>query len=228
MRVLVAEPDCESANSLRQHMRRHGYETEIADTGAGALGSYQEYDLLILDLELPDVDGLQVCRSIRTTSDIPIIAFTSHGTELDRVLCLQAGCDDCLVKPFGFRELVARIEAIMRRIRPRAMRSRRLSHGPLHIDRDRREVYLHDTQVKVTRKEFDLLQFLASQPTTVFSREQLMTEVWGASLPGGALGSNIARTIDTHVGTLRNKLGSSEWIITVRGVGFRFGGVQQC
>ncbi|MFB6923541.1 response regulator transcription factor [Streptomyces noursei] len=224
MHVLLAESDRQSGDILRQAMRRHGYEVELTDNGANALKSYEGYDLILLDLELPDIDGLEVCRSIRESSDVPIIAFTGHGTELDRVLCLQAGCDDCMVKPYGLRELLARIEAVMRRVRPRPVEGRSIAYGPLQIDRDGREVFLNEEPVKLTRKEFDLLHLLASQPARVFSREQLMDKVWGPRGPRGTLGAKLTRTIDTHVSSLRGKLGSSEWIITVRGVGFRFGG----
>ncbi|MDQ0695132.1 response regulator transcription factor [Streptomyces anulatus] len=224
MQVLLAESDKKSGEDLRLALLRHGYEMEVADSGASALRSYEEFDLILLDLELPDIDGLEVCRTIRQSSDIPIISFTGQGAEIDRVLSLQAGSDDCIVKPYGLRELIARINAVMRRASPSVRRDRVMSFGTLCIDGEGRQVYLDDEPVKLTRKEFDLLHLLASQPATVFTREQLMRQIWGVKPGSGSLAGGLTRTIDTHASSIRGKLGSSEWIITVRGVGFRFGG----
>lgn len=217
MRVLVVQEDIAAAESLTHGLRRHGYDADSVDTGAHALKTCHRADLVLLDLELPDLDGLEVCRGIRAACDAPIIAVTARGTELDRVLGLQAGSDDYLVKPYGFRELMARIEAVMRRVRPQPHAIRTISHGSLHIDSGIREVYLDGQLVNVTRKEFDLLHLLASQPETVLSRKQIMSQVWNTDW------TKFSRTIDTHVSSLRNKLGASTWIITVRGVGFRLG-----
>ncbi|MGW7278935.1 response regulator transcription factor [Streptomyces sp. NPDC054844] len=217
LRVLVVENEARAAESLVMGLRRHGYQAESVDTGAKALRAHTEADLLLLDLDLPDLDGLEVCRGIRSASDTPIIAITARDTELDRVLGLQAGSDDYMVKPYGFRELMARIEAVMRRVRPRPPVAHVITSGPLCIDARTRQVRIDGGPVEVTRKEFDLLYLLASQPETVISRKQLMTQVWDDSW------SRPGRTIDTHVSSLRSKLGSSSWIITVRGVGFRFG-----
>jgi len=217
LRVLVVENEARAAESLVMGLRRHGYQAESVDTGAKALRAHTEADLLLLDLDLPDLDGLEVCRGIRSASDTPIIAITARDTELDRVLGLQAGSDDYMVKPYGFRELLARIEAVMRRVRPRPPVAHVITSGPLSIDARTRQVRIDGGPVEVTRKEFDLLYLLASQPETVISRKQLMTQVWDDSW------SRPGRTIDTHVSSLRSKLGSSSWIITVRGVGFRFG-----
>ncbi|MBF6045321.1 response regulator [Streptomyces sp. NRRL B-1677] len=220
LRVLVVESDSRAAETLIQGLRRHGYDTSVAGTGSKALETYGDADLVLLDLELPDLDGLEICRAVRAASDIPVIAVTARASELDRVLGLQAGADDYVVKPYGFRELMARMEAVMRRARPRG-RDRSVAQvitaGPLTIDAGTREIRLGGRRVEVTRKEFDLLRLLASQPEKVISRKELMTQVWDDnwSRPG--------RTIDTHVSSLRGKLGSAGWIITVRGVGFRFG-----
>lgn len=178
---------------------------------------YRRADLVLLNLELPDLDGLEVCRGIRASCDIPIIAVTARCTELDRVLGLHAGLDDYLVRPYGFRELIARIEAVMRRARPQWPAVQTISRGPLRINFSTREVCLNDQLINVTRKEFDLLYLLARQPETVVSRKQIMSQVWDVEWTG------CSRTIDTHVNSLRKKLGASTWIITVRGVGFRFG-----
>jgi DNA-binding response OmpR family regulator len=217
LRVLVVESEVRAAESLVQGLRRQGYRSDSVATGAKALQTYRGADLILLDLDLPDIDGLEVCRSIRAMSQTPIIALTARDSELDRVLGLQAGADDYMIKPYGFRELVARMEAIMRRIRPQQVLEQVIEHGPLRIDAGTREVLVHSEPVEMTRKEFDLLHLLASQPETVVSRKQLMTQVWDDSW------SRPGRTIDTHVSSLRNKLGSSTWVITVRGVGFRLG-----
>jgi DNA-binding response OmpR family regulator len=213
----VVEGDTAIAESLARGLRRHGYHAESVDTGTRALSTYHRADLVLLDLELPDLDGLEVCRGIRASCDIPIITVTARCTELDRVLGLRAGSDDYLVKPYGFRELVARIEAVMRRARPQQPAVQTISRGPLRINFSAREVRLNDQPINVTRKEFDLLYFLARQPETVVSRKQIMSKVWNVEW------TRCSRTIDTHVNSLRKKLGASTWIITVRGVGFRFG-----
>ncbi|BFP53200.1 response regulator transcription factor [Streptomyces sp. CMC78] len=217
LRVLVVESDARSAEALLKGLVRQGCTTRSVATGAHALRAHHDADLVLLDLDLPDLDGLEVCRGIRAISDIPIIAVTARDSELDRVLGLQAGSDDYLVKPYGFRELLARMEAVMRRVRSRPTAARVIDHGLLRIDADARVATLGGGPVDLTRKEFDLLYLLASQPGTVVPRRQIMAQVWGdAWTPQG-------RTVDTHVSTLRGKLGSSKWITTVRGVGFRLG-----
>lgn len=217
LRVLVVENEKNAADTLVRGLRRHGHRVESVATGFKALQAHHGVDLVLLDLDLPDLDGLEVCRGIRAAGDTPIIAVTARGAELDRVLGLQAGSDDYLVKPYGFRELLARIEAVMRRVRPRNPTEQVITHGPLRIDAVARETVLDGRRVELTRKEFDLLHLLASQPGAVFSRRQLMTQVWEDAWSSGG------RTIDTHVSSLRGKLGSSSWIVTVRGVGFRLG-----
>ncbi|MDO0937284.1 response regulator transcription factor [Streptomyces sp. DG2A-72] len=216
-RVLVVENSAHYSESLVMGLKRHGHEVNSVETGGAALQSYLDADLVLIDLELPDLDGLEVCRAIRSAADTPIIALTARGTELDRVLGLQAGADDYMVKPYGFRELMARMDAVMRRMGPRPRTAEVISHGPLRIDARSREVSLDGEPVFVTRKEFDLLYLLASRPDNVIPRKQLMQQVWGDSWS--------RRTVDTHVSSLRNKLGDSDWIITIRGVGFRLGGV---
>ncbi|WP_330460246.1 response regulator transcription factor [Streptomyces sp. NBC_00820] len=216
LRVLVVE-DAGAADVLMQDLRRHGYAAVNAATGAQALRVHHDADLVLLDLDLPDLDGLEVCRRIRAVGDVPIITVTARGAELDRVLGLQAGSDDYVVKPYGLPELLARIEAVMRRVRPRPPADQVVTHGPLRVDARIREVLVEGRRVELTPKEFDLLHLLAARPGTTLSRRQLMSEVWGDDW------SSRGRTIDTHVSTLRGKLGSPNWIITVRGVGFRLG-----
>ncbi|MER5888908.1 response regulator transcription factor [Streptomyces sp. NPDC001941] len=215
--VLVVQGDPADTELLVRGLQRHGHTVTSADTGMEALRAYGEADLVLLDLELPDLDGIEVCRAIRQFDDTPVIALTARGSELDRVLGLQAGADDYMVKPYGFRELMARMDAVMRRTRPRVPRQEGhvVSHGELRVDRESREVAVSGRRVEVTSKEFDLLYLLASNPGDVISRTRIMQDVWG--------GSWSRRTVDTHVCNLRSKLGSSDWILTVRSVGFQIG-----
>ena len=172
---------------------------------------------MLLDLGLPDFDGVEVCREIRAGSDTPVIALITGSAELDRVLSLQAGADDCMVKPYSFRELVARINAVMRRVDIPAAEFYAISYGQLQIDPRRRLVSLDGEPVEVTRKEFDLLHALATRPDAVISRKELMSKVWSDNW------ATSSRTVDTHISTLRSKLGDGDWIITVRGIGYRLG-----
>lgn len=216
-RVLVVEEDAESADSLTGGLRRHGYDATSVGTGLAALSTYHRVDLVLLDPDLSDLDGLEVCRLIRNACDVPIIMVSARDAELDRILGLQVGADDYLTEPYGLRELMARIEAVMRRARPVPQVVEHISQGPLHMDFRTREVRLDGRLINLTRKEFDLLHFLASQPETVVSRKRIMRDVWQDDW------TNSSRTIDTHINSLRKKLGADTWIITVRGVGFRFG-----
>ncbi|WP_236654732.1 response regulator transcription factor [Streptacidiphilus anmyonensis] len=218
LRVLVVENDQAAAESLVHELRRHGHAAASVDTGGLALQQRPGVDLVLLDLDLPDLDGLEVCRRLRAEGDTPIIIVTARGTELDRVLGLQAGSDDYVVKPYGLRELLARIDAVMRRAHPLAPPAARvITHGALRIDARAREIALGGRRIPLTPKEFDLLHLLASQPGTTLSRRQLLRQVWDDEW------SHQGRTIDTHVSSLRSKLGSGSWIVTVRGVGFRIG-----
>lgn len=214
-RVLVVEDHVVDAEMLVRGLRRHGHEVRKVGSGGEALQVFDDADLVLIDLDLPDLDGLEVCRSIRAVGDTPVIAVTGRGSELDRVLGLQAGADDYLVKPYGFRELMARMEAVMRRMRPQYKAAAAIVHGLLRIDATSRQVTVDGRRVELTRKEFQLLHLLASQAGSVILRKQIMAQVWGDAWS--------RRTLDTHVSSLRSKLGSSEWIITVRGVGFRLG-----
>ncbi|HEV2634971.1 MAG TPA: response regulator transcription factor [Actinocrinis sp.] len=218
MQIFVIESSPSTAERLVTALRRQGYAARSARLGHEALRSYQGADLILLDLGLPDMDGVEVCRSIRAAGRTPIICLNDQDNALDRVLALQAGADDCVARSCGEREILARIEAVMRRIVGReGGRPQVISWSALRIDNRAREVHLSDRAVKVTSKEFDLLYTLAASPETVVSRKELMATIWNDHWAGAS------RTIDIHVSSLRTKLGSPDWIITIRGVGYRMG-----
>lgn len=214
-RILVVDGDADFSDYLVTQLRRHGHESVDVKRGSAALQAYEDADLVLLDLELPDLDGLEVCRAIRSVSRVPVIIVTSRQSELDCVLGLQAGADDYVTKPYGLRELMARIEAVMRRAQWQPAAVKEICIGRLRIDVNSREVTVSGVEISLTRKEFDLLCLLASHPDTVIPRKQLLQQVWGDSWS--------RRTVDTHVSSLRGKLGDSGWIVTVRGVGFKLG-----
>ncbi|MGF7236713.1 MAG: response regulator transcription factor [Frankia sp.] len=216
-RVLVVDSHVGDGETLVRGLRRHGHEVSKVDSGGRALRVFDDADLVLMDLDLPDLDGLEVCRSIRSAGDTPVIAVTGRGSEVDRVLGLQAGADDYLVKPYGFPEMMARMEAVMRRMRPRPETAEAIVHGPLRIDAASRQVTVNGGSVELTRKEFQLLHLLAFRAGSVILRKEIMAQVWGDAWS--------RRTLDTHISSLRSKLGSSDWIITIRGVGFRLGGL---
>jgi DNA-binding response OmpR family regulator len=214
MRLLLVEDDDAIAEPLTAGLGRHGFQVSRARTGAEALAA-SPHDLVLLDLGLPDMDGIDVCRRLRATSTVPIIVITARSEEVDRVLGLELGADDYVVKPFGFRELIARIRAVTRRARPAGSAERPQRLGPLELDRRQRLVHLNGTQLRLTAKEFDLLALLAEDPGAVFARDQILEQVWDLHWFGPT------KTLDVHVASLRKKLGDPGWIETVRGVGFR-------
>ena len=213
MRILVVEDEDAIAEPLVTGLRREGFDVARAATAAAAL-SAGETDLVLLDLRLPDGDGLDVCRALRSRSDVPIIVVTARGEESDRVVGLELGADDYVVKPFGLRELIARIRAVTRRTSGRHAGGS-LQVGELVIDTRARRAQLAGRELELTPKEFDLLTALAQDPGAALSRRRLLEEVWNTSWFGSA------KTIDVHVAALRRKLGDPGWIETVRGVGFR-------
>jgi DNA-binding response OmpR family regulator len=213
LRILVVGG--EATEPLVCQLRRHGHDAVGVKRGDAALQAHHDTDLVLLGLELPDLDGLEVCRAIRSVSRVPIIMVSARRSELDCVLGLQAGADDYVVTPYGARELMARIEAVVRRTRWLPTDSQEIHRGRLSIDVNSREVRVDGKVVGLTRKEFDLLRLLALRPGTVVPREHLLRQVWGDTWSH--------RTVDTHVSSLRGKLGSSGWIVTVRGVGFMLG-----
>ncbi|MCZ2814321.1 MULTISPECIES: response regulator transcription factor [unclassified Modestobacter] len=224
MRVLLVEDDDRVAAALGDVLRRHGVLVQRVSSGQEALVP-RAVDLVLLDLGLPDMDGLAVCRALRRVVDVPIIAVTARAEERERIAGLRAGADDYVVKPYSSAELLARMEAVLRRSHraapspPVALAEPPaapvLRHGALEVDPGARRVTLAGGELKLSRKEFDLLVVLAGAQGTVCSRETLLDRVWGATLFGST------RTLDVHVATLRAKLGDPELIETVRGVGYR-------
>jgi DNA-binding response OmpR family regulator len=214
VRLLVVEDDLTIAEPLIQGLKRNGFEVRHAPTGHGAL-DVADAELVLLDLGLPDLDGTEVCRQIRAESDVPIIVVSARSEEIDRVMLLELGADDYIVKPYGLRELVARIRAVARRLAPGRDAAQTMEVGTLLIDRRSRRVSVDGMQVELTPKEFDLLALLASEPGAVFTRQRILESVWDAHWYGPT------KTLDVHVAAVRRKLGAAEWIATVRGVGFR-------
>ena len=215
MRLLVVEDDPTIAEPLRAGLQREGFEIDLVATGAAALGA-DECDLVLLDLGLPDIDGTDVCRQLRQRSKVPIIVVTARGDEIDRVVLLELGADDYVVKPFGFRELLARIRAVLRRTGDQAVPAADpcIVVGGLEIDTRTRSVTLDGEPVALTPKEHDLLVYLARDPGAVLTRKQLIEDVWDQNWWGST------KTLDVHIASLRKKL-TPELIETVRGVGFR-------
>lgn len=213
MRILLVEDDAHVAEPLKTGLERHGHEVQHVSCAADALKA-GSVDLVLLDLGLPDLDGIEVCRRLRERSEVSIIALTARSEEIDRVMGLQVGADDYVVKPYGFRELLARIEAVTRRA-ARQSTGEIKSNGRLSIDRRTRRALLDGVELDLTRREFDLLSFLADDPGALRTREEIIDSVWDENWFGST------RTLDVHVGSLRAKLGDTGWIETVRGVGFR-------
>ncbi|MHB8059602.1 MAG: response regulator transcription factor [Gaiellaceae bacterium] len=219
MKILVVEDESAIAEPLITGLEREGFEVEWAANGeqalAAAASAVAEPDVVLLDLRLPDIDGYTVCRRLRERSQVPIIIVSARGEEADRVIGLELGADDYLVKPFGLRELVARIRAVSRRAAPQPPVDGRLVVGDLIVDTRARRALLGERELKLTAKEFDLLAALAGEPGAALTRRSLFENVWESHWFGST------KTIDVHVASLRRKLGDPGWIETVRGVGFR-------
>jgi len=214
MHLLVVEDEDAIAEPLVEGLRGEGFEVTRVATGRAALEA-SPADLVLLDLRLPDLDGFAVCRELRARSDVPIIMVTAKGEEVDRVVGLELGADDYVVKPFGLRELVARIRAVARRSPGRAEQRGMLRTGGLEIDLRGRRASLDGRELQLTLKEFDLLGLLASEPGVVVDRHRILREVWDTTWYGSS------KTVDVHVASLRKKLGDPTLIETVRGVGLR-------
>jgi len=220
--VLIVEDQPDVAHELAAGLGDHGFQAVAVPDGRAALDGYTNTDVVLLDLGLPDRDGLDVCRAIRASSNVPIIIISGRDDEFDRVLGLKLGADDYLVKPVRLRELAARIEAVMRRTsdtRGERTAADLREVGPVRVDPYRRRVTVHDREVYLTRKEFDLLALLSGEPERVFSRAAIMHAVWGHD------GAGDTRTLGVHMASLRKKLGQPRFVETVRGIGFRFNGL---
>jgi two-component system, OmpR family, response regulator RegX3 len=241
MNILIVDDDDRIAEALKQTLRVHGYASNCVGTGTEALTRLADAGLVLLDLGLPDLDGHEVCRRIRELSCVPVIVLSGRTEELDRVMALHMGADDFVAKPFSRYELVARIQAVLRRARgcpqhgdgraaatvplvtslpepePDPPRTEQvpLQVGPVRLDPRTRKLFVDGSEVHITRKEFDLLAMLLEEPGAVMERQDIMCRVWDENWFGST------RTLDVHVGSLRGKLGHAEWIETVRGVGYR-------
>ena len=216
VRLLLVEDDTAIATPLVEALEREGFWVQWVATGADALAA-PPVDLVLLDLGLPDLDGREVCRRLQASRPTPVIVLTARDDELERVLLLETGADDYLVKPFGFRELVARIRAVRRRSgTPAAVAEEPAANtGPLVVDRRSRRVTLDGEELELTPKEFDLLALLATEPGRVLTREEIIEQVWDANWWGPT------KTLDVHIAALRKKLRDPRWIATLRGVGYR-------
>jgi DNA-binding response OmpR family regulator len=222
--ILVVEDEASLASALSYNLRKAGYRVVEARDGAVALREARRArpDAIVLDIMLPQVDGLEVCRRVRAESDVPILMLTAKSEEIDKVVGLELGADDYLTKPFGMRELMARVRALLRRAQPgrHADGAQHLVAGDLELDARGRTVRKGGRDVTLKPKEFDLLYFLVKQAGQVFSREQLLEHVWGYEFFGGS------RTVDVHMRWLREKLeerpAEPQHLLTVRGVGYKF------
>ncbi|MFI5049441.1 MAG: response regulator transcription factor [Gaiellales bacterium] len=220
-KILIVEDERNIASFVSMYLKNARYTVEIARDGAEALQKAENTkpDLVVLDLMLPDIDGLEVCRQIRSGSDVPILMLTARDDDIDKIVGLEVGADDYLTKPFNPRELVARIKSILRRSTATAKGGRPaeavMEHGDLKIDAGRREVTVSGEHVQLAPKEFDLLWELLDHRGLVLTRDQLLERVWGYTFAGDT------RTVDVHVRQLRRKLGDACPVATVWGVGYK-------
>ena len=217
--ILVVEDEQSIASFVSLYLKNAGYGVKVAGTGASALNAVaaEMPSLIVLDLNLPDMDGIEICRRVRKTSDVPILMLTARDEDVDKIIGLEVGADDYLTKPFNPRELVARVKSVLRRSAPDKRRDEgeELRHGDLVINAGRREVYVGETEIQLAPKEFDLLWELLDHRGLVLTRDQLLERVWGYTIAGGT------RTVDVHVRQLRRKLGDASPIVTVWGVGYK-------
>jgi DNA-binding response OmpR family regulator len=214
--VLLIEDEESIASLVRAYLERDGYKVVWARTGSDGLAELPRHPvrIVVLDIGLPDIDGFEVCRQIRSRSAVPILMLTARDDEIDRVAGLEVGADDYVGKPFSPRELVARIKAILRRTEGETPQER-LVLGDVELNSSAREVKVGGRPVELRAKEFDLLEFLMQNRGVVVSRDTLLDRVWGLEYAGGS------RTVDVHVAQLRSKLGRPEMIRTIRGSGYK-------
>jgi DNA-binding response OmpR family regulator len=218
--VLVVEDEASIASFVSLYLKNAGYGVRSATNGEEALrevAAPDELSLVVLDLNLPDIDGIEICRRIRQGSDLPILMLTARDEDVDKIIGLEVGADDYMTKPFNPRELVARVKSILRRAtsESRTVDSEVIRHGMLSIDAGRREARVGDQEIQLAPKEFDLLWELLDHRGLVLTRDQLLERVWGYTFAGDT------RTVDVHVRQLRRKLGDASPIVTVWGVGYK-------
>ena len=217
--VLVVEDEQSIASFVSLYLKNAGYGVRAVGTGSGALNAVaaEMPSLIVLDLNLPDMDGIEICRRIRKSSDVPIIMLTARDEDVDKIIGLEVGADDYLTKPFNPRELVARVKSILRRSTPERKQAKttQIRHGQLLVDSGRREVQVDGQDVQLAPKEFDLLWELLDHNGLVLTRDQLLERVWGYTFAGDT------RTVDVHIRQLRRKLGDASPIVTVWGVGYK-------
>jgi two-component system, OmpR family, alkaline phosphatase synthesis response regulator PhoP len=220
-RILVAEDDPDIARLLAHYLQKAGFEPDMVDSGGDVLPRIRKSppDLVLLDIMLPGMDGIEVCRAVRAdvnTAAIPIIMVTAKADESDRIVGLELGADDYITKPFSPNEVVARVRALLRRASRTGPSESRLVYGPLSVDIDRHHVHIDQQEIKLTAKEFLLLQYLMEHRGRVLSRDLLLTDVWGYSYTGGT------RTVDVHVRRLREKVPFlTDALVTVKQFGYK-------
>jgi DNA-binding response OmpR family regulator len=221
-KVLIVDDEQMLVKGIKFSLEREGYLVEAAYDGEACLEKLKKdsYDIIILDLMLPNIDGLTLCRKIRETSNIPIIMLTAKGEDVDKIIGLELGADDYMTKPFNIRELIARVKAIFRRMEHSVSNEEIIKVGELTIDRKMRRVVINGEEVELTGKEYDLLLLLVTNPGRVYTRENLLERIWGFDFYGGI------RTVDVHVSRLREKIERNvknpEYILTKWGVGYYF------
>jgi DNA-binding response OmpR family regulator len=217
--ILVVEDETSIASFVAAYLRKAGYGVRTASTAQAAVVELTKEPpaLVVLDLNLPDGDGVELCRRIRKSSDVPILMLTARDEDVDKIIGLEVGADDYMTKPFNPRELVARVKSVLRRAAPERRRteSAELRHGDLVINAGKREVYVGDEEVRLAPKEFELLWELLDHRGIVLTRDQLLERVWGYTFAGDT------RTVDVHVRQIRRKLGDASPIVTVWGVGYK-------
>jgi DNA-binding response OmpR family regulator len=228
-RILVVDDERLIVDSLTYSLRQEGFEVKAVEDGMSALAIVPEFqpDVIVLDVMLPDLNGREVCHRLRSFSTTPVIMLTARNDEIDRVLGLEVGADDYLVKPFSFRELLARIRAVLRRVAldQKVDISKLIQAGPLRLDIVARRLFKDDQEIQVSSREFDLLTILMANMGQAMSRSDLINKVWGVDWVGET------RTLDVHIRWLRLKLetdpASPRFIQTVRGYGYRFAGAEE-
>jgi DNA-binding response OmpR family regulator len=217
--ILVVEDEASIASFVALYLKNAGYAVRAVATGGAALNhvAAEMPSMIILDLNLPDMDGIEICRRIRKSSDVPILMLTARDEDVDKIIGLEVGADDYLTKPFNPRELVARVKSVLRRSTPERRRdeSQEIRHGDLVINAGRREVTVGEEEIQLAPKEFDLLWELLDHRGLVLTRDQLLERVWGYTFAGDT------RTVDVHVRQIRRKLGDASPIVTVWGVGYK-------